>query len=88
MVAHIVFIALVLGETKDKQAALNEASRVLIPGGLLAVAESMIDPHYCTKSEVKKLATRAGLEEWNVTGGFAAYTALYRKPGQYNWRRY
>ena len=84
--AHIVLMALMLGETRDKQAAVNEAYRVLVPGGVLALAESMIDPHYCTKTEVRKLAVRAGFEEWNVTGGMLSYTANFRKPGQFAWR--
>jgi SAM-dependent methyltransferase len=86
--ADLVFFAMVLGEVRDKRAALQEAMRVLKPGGVLSVTEALPDPHYLTRGEVRKLASQAGFEPWQTAGSFWNYTASFRKPGQPDWRRY
>jgi len=86
--AHLVLMVAVLGEIRNRDQALAEAYRVLIPGGLLVVSESWIDPHFQTRAELRRLATRAGFEEYALDGGALGYTAQFKKPGAYHWRQF
>ena len=76
----LVFLAGVLGETPDLSALFDECTRVLKPGGILAVTEQVIDPDFRLPSTVGKLAADAGLEEVGQEGfSWWTYTARYRK---------
>ena len=76
----LVFLAGVLGETPDLQALFDECTRVLKPGGTLAVTEQVSDPDFRLPSTVGKLAASAGLEEAGREGlAWWVYTASYRK---------
>ena len=77
----LVFLAGVLGETPDLLPALfDECTRVLKPGGILAVTEQVNDPDFRLLSTVGKLAANAGLEEAGQEGlAWWTYTARYRK---------
>jgi len=76
----LVFLAGVLGETPDLSALIDECSRVLKPGGILAVTEQAIDPDFRLPSTVRKLAANAGLEEVGQEGfSWWTYTVRYRK---------
>jgi len=86
--ADLVFFAMVLGEVRDKKAALGEAMRVLKPGGVLSATEALLDPHRLACGELKKLAVQAGFEPWQTSGNIWCYTVSFRKPGQSDWRRY
>ncbi len=78
--ADFLFLISVLGEVKEESAVLTEAYRVLKPAGVLSVSEFLPDPHYRTKSEVRRLASGAGFEPVSVKGNFFVYTANFRKP--------
>lgn len=76
-----VFMVTVLGEVSEKQKALNEAFRVLRPGGLLSIGEQITDPDFLSINEVRLLANQAGFvfdkrfgNRWNYTANF------YKKP--------
>ena len=76
----LVFLAGVLGETPDLPALFDECTRVLKPGGTLAVTEQISDPDFRLPSTVGKLAANAGLEEAGQEGlTWWTYTARYRK---------
>ena len=76
----LVFLAGVLGETPDLPALFDECTRVLKPGGTLAVTEQISDPDFRLPSTVGKLAANAGLEEAEQEGiAWWTYTARYRK---------
>jgi SAM-dependent methyltransferase len=76
----LVFLAGMLGETPDLQALFNECTRVLKPGGILAVTEQVNDPDFRLPSPIRKLAANAGLEEEGQEGlAWWTYTARYRK---------
>src|SRR5256885_4342257 len=55
-------MAAVLGEIPDRQAALADVFQSLRPGGLLAVAELVFDPHFQRRTSVEKLAGEAGFK--------------------------
>jgi ubiquinone/menaquinone biosynthesis C-methylase UbiE len=76
----LVFLAGVLGETPDLPALFEECTRVLKPGGTLAVTEQVNDPDFRLPSTVGKLAANAGLEEASQEElAWWSYTARYRK---------
>ncbi len=73
-------LAAVLGEIPQQSAALQEVYAALKPGGILAVAETIFDPHYQRKSHVLDLAQAAGFEEVAFNGNCLAYTVYLQKP--------
>ena len=76
----LVFLAGVLGETLDLPALFEECTRVLKPGGTLAVTEQISDPDFRLPSTVGKLAANAGLQEAGQEDqAWWSYTARYRK---------
>lgn len=73
-------IAAVLGEIPQQAAALQEVFAALKPGGVLAIAETIFDPHYQRKAHVLDLAQAAGFAEVGFTGNCLAYTVYLQKP--------
>jgi len=69
----------VLGEIPDRAAALAELFRALKPGGILAVAELMFDPHFQSRATVTRLATAAGFRERAFFGHRLAYVLHLEK---------
>ena len=73
-------MAAVLGEIPQQAAALQEVFAALKPGGVLAIAETIFDPHYQRKAHVLDLAQAAGFTEVGFTGNCLAYTVYLQKP--------
>jgi len=73
-------MAAVLGEVPNRAAAMNDIFRVLKPGGLLAVAELIFDPHFQRRGVVLGLAAESGFSERAHFGGQLAYLLLLEKP--------
>lgn len=70
----------VLGEVPDREAALREIFAALKPGGILAVTEGLIDPHYQRRATVVQLAEAAGFRLDGAFGGRLMYTLHFSKP--------
>jgi SAM-dependent methyltransferase len=70
----------VLGEVPDRAAALAELFRALKPGGILAIAELVFDPHFQSRKTVTGLAASAGFRERAFFGRRWAYVIHFEKP--------
>ncbi len=77
---HVAFMVAVLGEVRDRAAALRELYRVLRPGGLLSVTEMITDPHWLPGWYISRLARRCGFEPYWSEGGPWFRTHTFRKP--------
>ena len=73
-------VAAVLGEVPDRGAAMAELFRTLRPGGMLAIAELIFDPHFQRRSVVSELALGAGFRQRAIFGNRMAYMLLLEKP--------
>lgn len=73
-------MAAVPGEVPDRSAAMVEVFRALQPGGMLAVVEPILDPHFQRRSVVSELAQRAGYRPRAVFGSRMAYMLLLEEP--------
>ena len=73
-------MAAVLGEIPQQAEALQEVYAALKPGGILAIAETIFDPHYQRKVHVLDLGRAAGFTEAGFTGNRLAYTVYLQKP--------
>lgn len=70
-----VVLTAVLGEIPDRAGALREISRVLKPEGRLVVGELFGDPHFTTRSSLRRLGAEAGLELVEHSGPWFGYFA-------------
>jgi len=75
----LAFLCTVLGEIPDRAAALTQCCRVLKPGGRLSVTETVLDPHYQSRSTVRRFAATAGFQLTSIQGGWWFYTANFIK---------
>ena len=76
----LVYMVTVLQEIPDRSRALREISRVLKPGGILAVTEFLPDPDYPWRSTVIKICQREGFILDASLGNLWNYTVRFRKP--------
>jgi SAM-dependent methyltransferase len=76
----VAFLCAVLGEVPDRAAALAQCYRALKPGGVLAITEMIGDPHYQSRSVVRRLAEGVGFRLQSVQGGWWLFTATFSKP--------
>jgi ubiquinone/menaquinone biosynthesis C-methylase UbiE len=77
----LVFLATTLGEIPDRAAVLAQCLRALKPGGVLSISEMLPDPHYQSRSTVRRVAEGAGFRLESVQGGRWLFTANFIKPG-------
>jgi ubiquinone/menaquinone biosynthesis C-methylase UbiE len=70
----------VLGEIPDREAALRDLFGALKPGGLLLIEETVRDPHFQTRSTVRRLAGAAGFVEKDLFGNRFSFTMTFEKP--------
>jgi ubiquinone/menaquinone biosynthesis C-methylase UbiE len=76
----LVFMCTALGEIPVRAAALAECHRALKPGGRFSVTEIALDPHYQSRSTVRRLADEAGFRFVAIEGGWWFYTANFLRP--------
>ena len=76
----LVYMVTVLQEIPDRSRALREISRVLKPGGILAVTEFLPDPDYPWRSTVIKICQREGFILDANLGNLWNYTVRFKKP--------
>lgn len=76
----LAFLVTTLGEIPDRVAALTQCFRALKSGGILSISEMLPDPHYQSKTAVKRLAEGVGFRLQSVEGGMWLFTANFVKP--------
>jgi ubiquinone/menaquinone biosynthesis C-methylase UbiE len=76
----VVFLCAALGEIPARVAALAQCARALKPGGVLAITQMVGDPHYQSRTVVKRLAEGVGFRLPSVQGGWWLFTATSVKP--------
>jgi ubiquinone/menaquinone biosynthesis C-methylase UbiE len=70
----------VLGEIPDRAAALAEIFGALVPGGVLSVTEVIPDPHYQSRTVVRRFGEAAGFRVAAEFGTWLAFTINLKKP--------
>jgi ubiquinone/menaquinone biosynthesis C-methylase UbiE len=76
----IVYMVSILQEIPRRPEALAEIKRVLRPGGILAVSETLMDIDYFLKSTVIKMAQQAGFTMDGADGNLWSYTVRFTRP--------
>ena len=76
----LVFLVTTLGEIPDREAAIAQSYRALKRGGMLSITEIFGDPHYQSRSTVKRLAEQAGFQAESIQGHWWFFTAYFIKP--------
>jgi ubiquinone/menaquinone biosynthesis C-methylase UbiE len=76
----LVFLCTVLGEVPDRAAVLKQGFRSLKSGGVLSITEKFGDPHYQSRSTVKRLAEKVGFRLQSIQGRWWSFTANFIKP--------
>ena len=76
----VAFLVTTLGEIPDRGALLAQCLRALKRGGRLSIAKMLPDPHYQSKSTVKRLAGAAGFRLRSIEGNACLFTANFEKP--------
>jgi len=75
----LAFLVTVFGEIPNKDEALRELHRVLRLGGILCVAELLVDPDYSLPGTIISQARKAGFEHVQQFGNFLIYLLNFRK---------
>jgi SAM-dependent methyltransferase len=76
----VVFLCTVVGEIPDRAAALKQCYRALKPGGILSITEMIGDPHYQSRSTLRRLAEPEGFQLQSIHGNWWMFTANFMKP--------
>ena len=73
-----IVLAMVLGEVRDRGAALRELYAALRPSGVLSVTEIFGDPDYRRPVTIRREVEAAGFRLVRRFGGFPAYTLNFQ----------
>jgi ubiquinone/menaquinone biosynthesis C-methylase UbiE len=74
----VAFLVAVLGEVPDTAGCLRSLRRVLRPGGLLSISETVGDPDALSQADVRALAESHGFEFVDVFVDRAGFAASFR----------
>ena len=74
----VVFLVAVLGEIPDPAACVESLHRVLRPGGLLSITETIGDPDALSQEDAKELMQSKGFEVAEVLVDRAGFTVNFR----------
>ena len=74
----VAFLVAVLGEVPDPAGCLESLHRVLRPGGLLSITETIGDPDALSQDQAKALAASKGFNFVEVFVDRAGFTASFR----------
>jgi SAM-dependent methyltransferase len=83
----VVFLCAALGEIPDRTGVMAQCYRALKPEGTLSISEMFGDPHYKSRSVVRRLAEVAGFQLRSIQGGWWLFTAEFIKPQQHGRTR-
>lgn len=75
-----IVLPMVLGEVRDRRAALRELYAALKKGGILSLTEVFGDPDYRRRATVLREAEAAGFRLVERFGNFPAYTLNLERP--------
>ncbi len=75
----VIYFCTVLGEIPDRLATLRQCYKALKPGGRLSITELFPDPHYQSRSTVRRSAEAAGFRLQTVIGPWYFFTANFVK---------
>ncbi|NIN10709.1 MAG: methyltransferase domain-containing protein [Gemmatimonadales bacterium] len=78
--ADAAFLFTVLGEIPDRPRAVAELRRVLKPGGVLSISESLMDPDYQLQDSVRDLCRASGFEVLDHSRQPLGYTMCFAAP--------
>ena len=78
----LALLCFVLGEIPpgSRRAAVHEIAEALRPGGMLAVAEGIFDPHRQKREAIEELTRPEGLRLERVHPSLTSTLLLFRKP--------
>jgi len=79
-VFDVALASAMLGEVRDRPAALADLHRALRPGGTLSITDVLPNPVYLPVARARALGRAAGFEEAEVFDGALAYTLNLRRP--------
>jgi ubiquinone/menaquinone biosynthesis C-methylase UbiE len=75
----VIFLVTVLGEIPDREDTLRQCHSTLKPSGLLSVTEIFPDPHYQSRTTVRRLAEAVGFRLKKMHGPLYFFTANFLK---------
>jgi ubiquinone/menaquinone biosynthesis C-methylase UbiE len=76
----VAFLVTVLGEIPDRPQGLAELRRVLKPGGILSITESLTDPDYQFEDTVRDVCRACGFAPGAHHRGLLGFTMNFAAP--------